>query len=153
MKQIGATHPHMHVDVCLVSCSLVKQGHKEDEANVALVWFSGRLHIRVWRPIPAGAELLYWPKEAHDDPTEGEGRRLPSASDTIAVPEGEENPNGELAAAAVTETATPMVKTVVQREGASPAGKAAEPFSGMFLSQDTRFCSNFLLKRLWLQCC
>ncbi|XP_019406572.1 PREDICTED: zinc finger protein 408, partial [Crocodylus porosus] len=123
------------VETCLCPCStswrsLVKQGHKEDEANVALVWFSGRLHIRVWRPIPAGSELLYWPKEAHDGPTEGEGRRLPSASDTIAVPEEEENPNGELAAAAVTETGTPMVETVIQREGASPAGKAAEPFSG-----------------------
>uniref|UniRef100_A0A7M4F7P1 Zinc finger protein 408 n=1 Tax=Crocodylus porosus TaxID=8502 RepID=A0A7M4F7P1_CROPO len=136
MKHIGATHPHMHIDVCLVSCSLVKQGHKEDEANVALVWFSGRLHIRVWRPIPAGSELLYWPKEAHDGPTEGEGRRLPSASDTIAVPEEEENPNGELAAAAVTETGTPMVETVIQREGASPLRKCLQECSARVSGQE-----------------
>ncbi|XP_027687667.2 zinc finger protein 408 [Chelonia mydas] len=106
---------------------LVKRGRGEDEANVALVWISGRLHIRVRRPIAAGTELLYWPTEAQAGPAQVEGRMLQSASEGIAVSD-EKKPKGQLAVAAVTETATP--EAVVQREGASPCGNASEPFAG-----------------------
>ncbi|KAG6937993.1 zinc finger protein 408, partial [Chelydra serpentina] len=109
--------------------SLVKRGRGEDEANVALVWISGRLHIRVRRPIAAGTELLYWPTEAQAGLAQVEGRMLQSASEGIAVPE-EKKPKGQLAVAAVTETATPEAEAVVQREGASPCGNASEPFAG-----------------------
>uniref|UniRef100_A0A8C3HFR4 Zinc finger protein 408 n=1 Tax=Chrysemys picta bellii TaxID=8478 RepID=A0A8C3HFR4_CHRPI len=87
----------------LVSCSLVKRGRGEDEANVALVWISGRLHIRVM---------------------------LQNVLEGIAVPD-EKKPKGQLAVAAVTETATPEAEAVVQREGASPCGNASEPFKGL----------------------
>ncbi|XP_034625421.1 zinc finger protein 408 [Trachemys scripta elegans] len=107
--------------------SLVKRGRGEDEANVALVWISGRLHIRVRHPIAAGTELLYWPTEAQAGPAQVEGRMLQNVSEGIAVPD-EKKPKGQLAVAAVTETATP--EAVVQREGASPCGNASEPFAG-----------------------
>uniref|UniRef100_A0A8C3P4H7 Zinc finger protein 408 n=1 Tax=Chrysemys picta bellii TaxID=8478 RepID=A0A8C3P4H7_CHRPI len=110
----------------LVSCSLVKRGRGEDEANVALVWISGRLHIRVRHPIAAGTELLYWPTEAQAGPAQ---------------------PKGQLAVAAVTETATPEAEAVVQREGASPCGNASEPFAGTFLSQDICKPCSPLMKR------
>uniref|UniRef100_A0A674HZA3 Uncharacterized protein n=1 Tax=Terrapene triunguis TaxID=2587831 RepID=A0A674HZA3_9SAUR len=67
--------------------SLVKRGRGEDEANVALVWISGRLHIRVRHPIAAGTELLYWPTEAQAGPAQVEGRMLQSVSEGIAVPD------------------------------------------------------------------
>ncbi|XP_067413761.1 zinc finger protein 408 [Emydura macquarii macquarii] len=108
--------------------SLVKRGRGEDESNVALVWISGRLHIRVRRPIATGTELLYWPTEAQAGPAQVEGRMLLRASEGIAVP-GEEKLKGQLAVAAVTETTTPKVEAVVQREGASPRGNASEPFA------------------------
>ncbi|XP_074853710.1 zinc finger protein 408 [Carettochelys insculpta] len=107
--------------------SLVKQGQGEDEANVSLIWLSGRLHIRVHRPIAAGTELLYWSAEAQADPAHEEGRMLLSTSEGIAVPV-EKKPKGQLAVAAVTETA--KAEAVVQREGASPCGNASEPFTG-----------------------
>uniref|UniRef100_A0A8C8REC3 Zinc finger protein 408 n=1 Tax=Pelusios castaneus TaxID=367368 RepID=A0A8C8REC3_9SAUR len=109
--------------------SLVKRGRREDEANVALVWISGRLHFRVQRPIATGAELLYWPTEAHAAPAQVEGRSLLGASEGIAVAD-EENPKGQLAVAAVTETVAPEIEAVVQKEGASPCGNASEPFAG-----------------------
>lgn len=127
--------PKCVLTLSLVSCSLVKRGRGEDESNVALVWISGRLHIRVRRPIATGTELLYWPTEAQAGPAQVEGRTLLRASEGIAVPD-EEKLKGQLAVAAVTETTTPKVEAVVQREGASPRGNASEPFAGTFVSQD-----------------
>uniref|UniRef100_A0A8C3HFE2 Zinc finger protein 408 n=1 Tax=Chrysemys picta bellii TaxID=8478 RepID=A0A8C3HFE2_CHRPI len=90
---------------------LVKRGRGEDEANVALVWISGRLHIRVRHPIAAGTELLYWPTEAQAGPAQVEGRMLQNVLEGIAVPD-EKKPKGQLAVAAVTETATPEAEAV-----------------------------------------
>uniref|UniRef100_K7FB75 Zinc finger protein 408 n=1 Tax=Pelodiscus sinensis TaxID=13735 RepID=K7FB75_PELSI len=91
--------------------SLVKQGQREEETNVALVWISGRLQVQVRRHIAAGTELLYWPTEAQADLVQ-------------------KKPKGQLAVAVVTEIATAGAETVVQREGASPCGNASEPFAG-----------------------
>ncbi|XP_075783718.1 zinc finger protein 408 isoform X2 [Pelodiscus sinensis] len=109
--------------------SLVKQGQREEETNVALVWISGRLQVQVRRHIAAGTELLYWPTEAQADLVQVEGKMLLSTLEGIAVPV-EKKPKGQLAVAVVTEIATAGAETVVQREGASPCGNASEPFAG-----------------------
>ncbi|XP_010578514.1 PREDICTED: zinc finger protein 408 [Haliaeetus leucocephalus] len=51
------------LDIRLIQ-NLVRRSPKEAEANVALGREGGRLQLRARRPIPAGAELLYWPEEA-----------------------------------------------------------------------------------------
>ncbi|XP_003412301.2 zinc finger protein 408 [Loxodonta africana] len=85
--------------------SLVQQGRRESEGNVAPVRIGKRLHLQVYRVVLPGAELLLWPWPPSDDPSPTQPRL-----------------EEEGAMAMVTE-----VESAVQQEGASPEEDAAEP--------------------------
>ncbi|XP_007944743.1 zinc finger protein 408 [Orycteropus afer afer] len=85
--------------------SLVQQGRRESEGNVAPVRINERLYLQVFRVVLPGFELVLWPRPPSEDP----GPTQPRLEE-------------EAATAVVTE-----VESAVQQEWASPGEDAAEP--------------------------
>lgn len=103
-------------------CSLVKQSLNEDEANVALEWLNGEVHIRVCSPIAAGTELLYWLAEPQADPAYLE-ENLP-ARKSDGVPVSEKATLQELLA-----VSTVILGDALMKQGSTTLeGNAANPF-------------------------
>ncbi|XP_061466887.1 zinc finger protein 408 isoform X2 [Rhineura floridana] len=104
--------------------SLVKQSRDKEEANVALVWISGELHIRVCCPIAAGTELLYWLTEAQASPACLENNTPASISDWIIFTE-RKKVQKQLA-----KTITVKAEALAQKRDASLDGNAINSFAG-----------------------
>ncbi|XP_034971062.1 zinc finger protein 408 isoform X2 [Zootoca vivipara] len=102
--------------------SLVKQSRDKDEANVALVWINGELHIRVCCPVAAGTELLYWFTEA--SPACLEKNAPANISDGVFVAQR------KMVEEQLAKTTTVEAKTLTQKGDASLDGDAIDSFAG-----------------------